>query len=143
MNGRLLVASAKARAAGSRVGVAGKAVAVVDMFISPSGERRLPSGSRRLNRHPSPRCQTRLALHDSKFGVVDACLSDLKGSHCRSRALRGPASRHRPVTEIRAPQKPERQGDQRQAALLVGREVEMERISAFLTSVRTSGGALL
>lgn len=48
-----------------------------------------------------------------------------------------------PMTGIRVPQLDERQGDGRQAADLVGREAEVDRIRAFVATARTDGGALL
>ena len=47
------------------------------------------------------------------------------------------------MNDTHAPQHDERRGDGRQAGHLVGREVEMDRIRAFLASARTDGGALL
>ena len=41
------------------------------------------------------------------------------------------------------PQLDERQGDGRQAADLVGREAEVDRIRAFVATARADGGALL
>ena len=47
------------------------------------------------------------------------------------------------MTGIRVPQLDERQGDGRQAAVLVGREAEVDRVRAFVATARTDGGALL
>ena len=88
--------------------------------------------------------RTRLASYDSILGVVDrlpASVSTVQTpiqEHCAVRP-----SGYRPLTDIRAPHHDRWQGDGRPAVQLVGRDVEMDRIHAFLTAARTSGGALL
>jgi len=47
------------------------------------------------------------------------------------------------MIEIHAPQHDERDGDGRQGGHLVGRDVEVDRIRAFLATARTDGGALV
>ena len=47
------------------------------------------------------------------------------------------------MIEIHAPQHDERDGDGRQGGHLVGRDVGVDQVRAFLAKSRTDGGALL
>src|SRR5262245_46063798 len=72
-------------------------------------------------------------------GVLPSC----RATHPRCRLLGGPTSIVGPMKDITVAEQSERLSQGRDAGQLVGRELEMERIHAFLDAARTDGGTLL